>query len=301
MPYAERRPPLAAPWRRAGSLATWLTLSLLAPNTLAAAPSLDQCLAASDAAQARRDEGRYTEARALTLTCASEACPAIVRRNCEKWRSEIETSMPTVVLVARRADGATEASASVLVDGVALLSRLTGTPVAVDPGERRFTFRLGEAVAEVKTLVAAGTKNQLVEARFGVGSPSPSQAASPAAVVDAPPSEPPSPRRGPPVASLALGALGVAGVGAFAYFAATAKGDLNAIERAPCAATKTCPESETDSIRTRFLVGDIALGAGLVSLGLATWLWLDASPKKASATVTVVPGLVAAAFSAPLP
>jgi hypothetical protein len=65
--------------------------------------------------------------------------------------------------------------------------------------------------------------------------------------------------------------LGAAALGSFAFFALTGKSDENDL-RDSC--SPNCPESDVDSVRTKYLVADISLGVGIASLGAATWLFV---------------------------
>src|SRR5690242_16132948 len=80
-------------------------------------PSVDECLHASDEGQSLRAQRRFAAARASLLVCAQDACPPIVRANCGRWLSEVEASLPTVVLAARSpADAELAGETRVLVD-----------------------------------------------------------------------------------------------------------------------------------------------------------------------------------------
>src|SRR5687767_14116999 len=72
------------------------------------------CVQAADAAQEHRTAGRLKDARTSLHVCARATCPALVRSDCTQWLSEVEASMPTIVI---RAVGArSEDIADVQVD-----------------------------------------------------------------------------------------------------------------------------------------------------------------------------------------
>jgi hypothetical protein len=77
---------------------------------------------------------------------------------------------------------------------------------------------------------------------------------------------------------LAFGAGLVLGVGA--------KADRDRLEDAPCAATRQCPSSQVESIRTRYLIADITMGVGIVAIGVATVLWLTGKTPAPTAAST---------------
>lgn len=279
--------------RAALGLAALAVATMVSPREARAerpTSSLDRCLSASSEGQKLRDDGHYLDARSELRTCANDACPAIVRQNCEKWLRDLESALPTVVLALRRADGSSVVDASISVDGAVVAARLTGTPLPLDPGEHRFVLKAEGAEVEHRTLVLAGQKNRAIVLTL--------PGRSPVAATPAPSLEPP-PRSGPPAASLALGGVGALALGTFAYVGLTAKSDLRALEGAPCAAQKTCDPAETDSIRARFLVADLALAAGVVAVGAAVTLWI--TDTRARVQVTRGPGLTALSLVAPIP
>jgi hypothetical protein len=231
------------------------------------AAAVDTCIAASDEGQVLRDQSRYVEALKDFRTCAHASCPAIVQRNCARWADAAEEAVPTIVFAARaEGDGALPGDTAVEIDGVRALARLSGTPLAVNPGKHVFTFRRGDAVREVETMVNVGEKNRLVGVRFDAARATPSE-------VPAPPTA--EHGRSVPIVPIALGSIGLAGIVAFGAIGGGAVSDLHGIERAPCANTGTCDAGDVRSVRTRFLVADIALVAGvacLVASGLVLWL-----------------------------
>ena len=67
--------------------------------------------------------------------------------------------------------------------------------------------------------------------------------------------------------------VGVLGLTSAAYFGVTGNSDLTALERAPCAGTRTCSSSEVSSIRTRFVVADVSLAVAVIASLGAVVLW----------------------------
>jgi hypothetical protein len=131
----------------------------------------------------------------------------------------------------------------------------------------------GRNAVEERLLALEGEKNRRVIVHFGehtgarerdsLGEREPSRP-SPGLAVHS---------RGVPASVLVFGAIGGAGIGAFAGFGLwgmAAKKDLDAQGCKP-----NCPEQDVDRARVRFLAADIGLGVGAVSLGLATWFWFS--------------------------
>jgi hypothetical protein len=246
---------------------------LLAPALGVAAPSATECIQASEVGQEKRKAGQLVEARRLFASCSVEACAAEIRSDCGLWFREVEATLPTVVLVARDAAGADLVSVRVEVDGVELTRQLDGRPLAIDPGTHTFRFVSGTRSAERKVLVAAGQKNRSIVVSF----PAPAPAARPVASSSGQPSLDSPSSAASPVPWLIAGA-GVVAIGAGAWVGLKAKSDLDSLESAPCAKTRTCSEAEVDSVQRRFWIADLAMGVGVISLGVGTW-WLLSKPE----------------------
>jgi hypothetical protein len=230
-----------------------LSLALTAVLLVAAnpAPSLDECLKASEQAQLSRQQGKLFSARQQLEICAQSSCPAVVQSECTRWLDEVLTSMPTVVVVVRVA-GADQTRASVLLDGQMWLSELTGTPQEVEPGAHRITVELAGERHEQQVVVNVNEKNRLVV--FALEAPRP-------------------PPRPAPWLAGGLTAGTVAGLGLFTGFGLAGRSALDALLADPCAAAKTCNPSRADAIRREFVVADVALAVAVVAAALAIWQW----------------------------
>ncbi|MEJ7729210.1 MAG: hypothetical protein WKG00_08340 [Polyangiaceae bacterium] len=133
----------------------------------------------------------------------------------------------------------------------------------MDPGEHqvRWTHPARKAV-EQAVMVREGDRGRRISARLEP------LVAAPAAKGAAPASE----ERPVPLATWVLAGAGVAGVGAFGVLGGiglSREGDLDARGCAP-----NCPSEDVDSVRTTFLIGDIALGVGVAALAGATLFYL---------------------------
>jgi hypothetical protein len=257
----------------------WLAMGVsLAGATGADKPASlkEQCAAAYEQTQVLRAAARLKEARERALFCSQDACPAASRKDCTVWLSEIEQSLPTVVLLARDRAGKETAAAQVSLDGAPLLERLEGKAIAVNPGQHTFRFTIeGEPPKEVQAVISQGERNHRVEVSFQPPSPPPAPSPAPA------PSS--APRSDAPVAALVVGGLGVAGMGVFAAFGAIGASEFGDLEKS---CSPRCTDAQVGSVRTKLLVADIGLVTGLVSLGVATVLFLtsrgsNAPPAKA--------------------
>jgi len=71
--------------------------------------------------------------------CADAACPAVIQADCTKWLTELEQSVPTIVIVARSEQG-DETDVNVFLDGRPWIHHLDGKPVELDPGAHQLRF-----------------------------------------------------------------------------------------------------------------------------------------------------------------
>lgn len=234
-----------------------------------AEPDARECIAASERGQEKRNEGSLIEAQKLFRSCAISSCPKLIRTDCANWFRELQATLPTVVLIARDANGHDLPDVQVELDGRVLAGSLDGRPIEVDPGSHLFRFVRGEVGDEQRVLIVAGEKNRQVVARLSADS----SESEPSKVTDEPRAANHGSARSP--LPWIIGGVGVLAIGVGAYVGIDAKKDLDALETAPCAKQRTCSQSEVDSVRRRFLIADIAMGAGVVAVGVATWLFIS--------------------------
>jgi len=256
--------------RRTLALTAVLTLGWCLRDGQARADDKRVCIQASEQGQSLRDSGKYTQAQAAFTQCARDACPAIVHRDCTRWLSDLTQLWPSVVFGAKDASGNDKVDVTVSADGSPLASTLDGKPVQIDPGEHVFKFEAqGLPAVERTLLVRAGEKGRLVVAQFGdthgarAGATTGAPAATKAAKSDAP----------IPTSVWVFGGLALVAFGSEAFFGITGLSDRSSLESQPCAKTATCNPDDVTSIRTKFTVADIALGVGIVSAGLAAYLY----------------------------
>lgn len=234
------------------------------------------CVAASDQAQTLRDEGKYRAARASLMECARDACPTIVRRDCEKWLAELDASQPTLVFGARDPKGNDVDGTRVLLDGAPLVERLDGKPVPVDPGEHVFRYEApGAAPVEQHVVVRVNEKNRTLTA---ILMPQANQTAAPLPPppVDATARDTAAPRAPIPAAAWVFLGTTIVAAGSFAFFGLTGQNDVANMRAAPSAGgcAPNCPQSQVDAARTKLLVADVSLGVGVVSLALDIWFFV---------------------------
>lgn len=147
------------------------TVSAIASTTAeAAAADVQACLASSEKGQRARANGKLREARESFLVCGSESCPAIVRRDCAQWTSELTTALPTVVFGAKDKGGRDLFDVNVSMEGETIVTNLDGKAVFVDPGRHTFKFETAGAPPVTETLlVKEGEKSRVVNVTFAIG------------------------------------------------------------------------------------------------------------------------------------
>jgi hypothetical protein len=216
------------------------------------------CLAASESAQDLRDDGHYRRAREALTTCARDLCPAVVRRDCAQWLAELDENGPTVVFGAADAGGNQITAVRVSFDGETVSTAIDGRPVPLDPGSHVVRFEAaGWLPIEQRVVLRPGDKNRVVVARFE------SRIDAPSAV-----------SHGVPPASWVLAGAAALSFASEAYFGITALDDRSRALAQSCA--PHCAPSDVDAIRTKFVVADVSLGVGILSLASALYLWLSA-------------------------
>jgi hypothetical protein len=145
-------------------------LAIACVTTHAHAADVQACLASSEKGQRARGAGRLREARESFLVCGNEGCPAIVRRDCNQWTSELTTALPTVVFGAKDKAGRDLFDVTVTMDGEVLIKKLDGKAVFVDPGPHTFRFETAGAPAVTeKALVKEGEKSRVLAVTFDSG------------------------------------------------------------------------------------------------------------------------------------
>src|SRR5215472_9236356 len=102
--------------RRTCAIAAVVGLQLAARGN-AGAQTKDVCARAANEAQTLRDAGKYLAARAELVTCANQACPAVVSQACRQWLAQLDADVPTVVFHVKDERGQDRADVRVSLDG----------------------------------------------------------------------------------------------------------------------------------------------------------------------------------------
>jgi hypothetical protein len=228
------------------------------------------CIRASDEGQSARDANDLLRARELFAQCTEAKCPAMIRRDCASWLEQVESQLPSVVLGIRDADGHDVVDARVAIDGQPIDEKTRGGTIELNPGPHVIRWEGAGEPVEIRIALRPQEKSRPVIATLARPAPAAVPAASAASPAQAPPPETSevSQRGGLPVATYVLGGVGVAALGAFAYFGLRAKHDSDSMHD-KCA--PACAHDEVTALKTKVVVADIALGVGVAGVAAATF------------------------------
>lgn len=254
-----------------------LAFGIAACSSFARADEVETCARAAERAQQLRDDDRFVEARDQLRSCAREACPSVIRNDCRTWLTEVEALVPSLVIYADGSDGRALYDV-VLRDGDRVIAaRLDGKPIELDPGVHELTFTSeGYEPLTMEVVIRTGEKNRdlRVELRSKHATTKPAVRETGAT-------------EGAGVVPWVLVGFGVAAVGTGTYLGLDARADVSDM-RDTCA--PSCPSSDVDRARTQLLLADVALGVGVVSAGIGTWLLLGDQQEQPPASLTVGAG-----------
>jgi hypothetical protein len=225
------------------------------------------CLASYEQAQRLRLKQALSAAKRELLVCAKPTCPEVLRRDCTTWLAEVERAQPSIV-VSARAGSEPVNDVTIMIDGNVVTPDQPGSPIVLDPGKHELQAEsIDHDPVSVAFELAAGEKKKQIAVDFG----------------SAPPVKGRPERNLTPVYGLA--ALGVVGLGSFAFFALRShsrKSDLESCKG-------HCPEEDVDRVKRDQLIADVSLGVGLLCLGGATYLYLSKPSSKESVRLGFAP------------
>ncbi len=141
----------------------WLSLGavlLARPKHVSAAENADACADAYEITQSEQRSSRLLDARRDARICASK-CPRRLARDCNAWEARITAQIPSFLVQARGADGASLA-VDVQVDGVPAAFTETGS-IEAEPGLHHIVVTRSGARVEARVDLVAGVRNQLVQ------------------------------------------------------------------------------------------------------------------------------------------
>jgi hypothetical protein len=266
---------------RPGPLAGLLGSLLAVAHAAGAEPTKRECAAANESAQDLRHAGKLREARTNLAACTAASCPGPVREDCAQRLKEVEAAIPTVIFEAKNAAGHDLSAVRVTMDGEPLLDKLTGTAIALDPGEHHFAFEAdGLRRFEDTVVLREGDHDRLVQVALDLSTPPSHAEATTSPWLD------PNTQR---ALGLSIGAAGVAGIVVGSIFGLTAKSTYDDALRTECGANPNActPQGARDwqTASSQATVATAAFVGGGVLLGAGVILYL-AAPK---ASVAVEP------------
>ena len=253
-------------------MAVWALALTSSPSARA---DVRACIDAHSEGQVLRDQSHFLEARHRFVSCADPACPDAIRAECANLLTELERSLPTVVLAVRDAQGRDVPGVRVELDGQPLENALNGRAVSVDPGAHSFRFIAPDGRTEVIEAVALElVKGRPVEAEFDAPVSALPAASSPPAPAQSATSVAPGSSHARPTLAYVLGGVGIAALAGSAVFAWSGRSQRNELSET-CA--PGCSDDQVSPVRTKYLLADILLGVGLGSLGAGTYFYFSSS------------------------
>ena len=263
-----------------------VTLFALSLSQVALASPAEEkraCVNASTEAQIARDEGRLLDAREQLVLCAQDQCPAVVRKSCAEWLSDVDERIPSVVVSALDASGQDLTDVTLTIDGKTV--PLDGRPVMLDPGPHELSVTEASGITEErKVLLAEKEKARLVNVNISINVREGTSSAEPAAEGAQSQSER---EFRVPTGAWVLGGVGVLGLGSFVAFGMMAKGEHDDLEKA---CSPNCNQDDVDAGKSKALIADISLGVGVASLvGALTWTLVAKKRAKESPSISFAP------------
>jgi hypothetical protein len=251
-----------------GNMQTTLTISALGACLTWASwgscqdESKQLCSSAYELAQVSMREGKLLEAQKDLIYCGSSKCPNVMHRDCERWLSDVNVSIPTVVFQLETSSGPTPVTATVLIDGGDSMS-INGRALSVNPGRHDVTFSAPGLRTTSKSFVFS--EGEKLRHEVVVLDPIPAASRDRNDVRPKPAARPeqrPGVRVTFPIVSASTAAV-VGSVGTV-YFGMTARaGDHDLAACAP-----TCSRGSVNRVKRNYLLTNASLG--LAAVGLVT-------------------------------
>ncbi len=276
------------------SFAAALGMAVMPQLAQGAEPTVDDCLAASDASLKLDGAHKLRAERVQLLICASASCPNEIRKECVRRVDDVNQAIPSIVFEAKDSAGRDLIAVKVTMDGELLADRLDGTALGIDPGEHKFVFEMaGQPPIEKQFVVRESQKNRHELITFEQsGAPQPPPTAVPAlspapsAATTPTPVSPASSERSSSlgaqrVAALIVGGIGVVGVGIGSVFgieAISKKSDANSVCSGATCSTQDGSSRWSDA-KSAGNISTVAFIVGGVGLAGGAALWFTASPK----------------------
>lgn len=240
-------------------------------------PDQAACLEAHAAAQALRRETRFIEAQEKLLICSSATCPGPVIEDCGGWIGELERRTPSLAFSVK-IDGIETQDGVVMLDGKAVTDRAGITKV--DPGRHEVRIEMPPYDAREQVVFARdGAGTQLVNFDFTSSKQDEAVAPAPSFSESSEPSDTRS--RPTPVAVYPLLGVGGAGLISFGVFGLIGNQRKTELQE-EC--EPDCTDEQLKPMKNAYLIGDISLAVGAVSLLTASVIYLTRPTESADLT-----------------
>ena len=244
------------------------------------------CEASYEKAQTDRVAGHYISASSSALACSQIQCNQAIVRECMRLYESLQQDTPTLVFAAQKGEGGELIDVKVEMDGKQVAERITGRPMAVDPGPHQFAF-IEPTRGRIETTESArvGDHARVIQVTF----PDPNAKNPPPGEPGAATPDQASAKKShaiPPM-TFVLGGVGVVGLATFAYFRVSGVGDYNHYN-STC--SPECNPNDIDKVRTKFTASYVALGVGVAGVaGAALVFVLSRTGEHASTEARVEP------------
>lgn len=241
-------------------------------------------------ARSKEHLGRLTEALGDYRLAEYEAQQQNAKELGEitKSREALEARIPKLVITR----GAGAESATIEMDGVEVGEAQVGKEVSVDPGPHRIVAKLrgGQEFEQTVNVAEGETKTMELVAPDDIGKGGGGVLPDDGGGDDVtpPPDEVKLEKTGPGALPWIIGGIGIVGLGAAGYFALK-RNDTDEELKKYCNPEGVCPRSKQglqDDGEQYALMTNIALGVGVVGIGVATVLFITGSggPEKPDPT-----------------
>jgi hypothetical protein len=241
------------------------------------------CIQSYESTQTLRKASKLREARAEAAKCAVSTCPAVLSKDCQRWQTELDNALPTVVFDVKGSAGEALSNVKITANGQPLVDKIDGSPVTLDAGETKLHFESPDGhglPADQTVTLKEGEKAHKVAVTLGG-----KRAAAPVTQAPAPAAQP------FPLGPVIFGAAGIVAVGVGAVFAITGHSSESDLDTCK----PHCPASDVNSVSTKYAISDILFTAGAVSLVAAAYMFITrpaAAPTPAVGTFKPRRGLV---------
>jgi hypothetical protein len=232
----------------------------------------EACFSAAADGQKLEKAARLLEARGRFNECARAECPAEVSTTCASFAKRVEDALPSLLVEVKDERGQDVTSGTVRVDGKVVPGLLGSTrALELNPGSHELRIESGK-LSEVRTVLLRehDKGHRVTFSERSVASEKPA----------------PAPNKRFPVAPVIVASIGVVGLGVFGTFAG-----LGVAQRSSKHCDAGCSQADYNSVQTKFLVADVALGVGVAALLTAGALWLFGGKSEVNKAAAMGDGL----------